>query len=185
MRNAHPTARAPFTTSGQNGQPHLLLAAGAKESFLERRRLVGGFSLVELVITLVIALILMAISIPLIQSLMSSYKLRSAVSSATWAIQRTRYQAIMKGYPYQITFDPATASYQVYSQPSGATAFSTDGPALPLGDPAVSISSKTTLQFRPNGFVQATVGQMSFSISYKGQTNLITVSTYGDITVSR
>lgn len=140
-----------------------------------------GFSLVEIAVVVVLAMILLAFSVPMIQSTVSKYRQRSAVATATWAIQTTRYQAIMRGYPYAITFDSTTATYQVSSQPPGATGFSSDGPAIPLGAAGVSITPTTTLQFRPNGMVQATTGQLNFSISYKARTSQITVSSYGNV----
>ena len=142
-----------------------------------------GFSLIELLITLSVSLILLAMSIPAMQSAVFSYRLRAAVSSATWAIQTTRYQAIMKGYSYQIVFSPSTRTYQVRRQTPGAASFTDVGGAVPISGSAVALSAPTTLQFKPNGAVRATQGGLSFAISYHGISKTITVSLYGNVSV--
>lgn len=130
------------------------------------------------------AMILAAISVPAIWSTVYSHRLRSAVASATWAIQATRYEAMMKGYPYALTFDPATVTYQVSSRPPGAPAFSNVRSPVPLSGTPVTINATTTLEFKPNGMVQATAGQLTFSITYQGSTKTVTVSRYGNVTVT-
>src|SRR5712692_9608373 len=143
-----------------------------------------GFSLIEISVVLLLAMIFMAISIPIIQDTLAGYRLRSAVASATWAIQATRYQAIMKGYPYQLAFNATNNTYQVANQPPGATSFSNTGSSIPLSGSAITLSQATTLQFKPNGFVQATAGQMNFSITHRGNMKTITISSYGNVTVT-
>jgi Tfp pilus assembly protein FimT len=131
-----------------------------------------------------LAMVMMAISVPIMQSALYGYRLRSAVARATWAMQATRCQAIMKGYPFALAFDSTTLTYQVSSQPPGATGFSNVGSAVPLSGSNVTFSQSTTLRFKPNGIVQATTGQLTFSISYQGNTKTITVSSYGDVSAS-
>ncbi len=75
-----------------------------------------GFSLVELVIVVAIALIVMAIAIPGIRRSLQFYSLRSGITSVTGAIQSTRYQAIFHGCRYQIVFSAAAYSYTVANQ---------------------------------------------------------------------
>jgi hypothetical protein len=48
----------------------------------------------------------------------------------------------------------------------------------------VTMNQDTTLQFKPNGSVSATTGALTFQLTYQGMTKTITVSTYGNISVS-
>src|SRR5665213_2527394 len=147
-----------------------------------RRRRVAGFSLLELLLVLTVAGIMSAMAIPPMQSAIASYQLTAAVDSATWAVQSTRYQAIMHGYPYRIAFDSTQNTYQILSQPP-STVFANVGTAVPLSGSPIAFSANTTLQFSPNGSVSAPLGQMNFSITYKGATKTATVSNNGSISV--
>jgi prepilin-type N-terminal cleavage/methylation domain-containing protein len=144
-----------------------------------------GFTLLELLIVLAVAGIMSAMAIPSMQSAINGYKLTAAVDSATWAIQSTRYQAIMHGYPYQIAFDATQNTFQVLSEPPVPTppAFANIGTAVPLSGAPITFSTNTTLQFSPNGSVSATTGQMNFTITYQAYTKTVTVSNYGSTSV--
>jgi Tfp pilus assembly protein FimT len=146
---------------------------------------VAGFTLAEMMIMIAMGLVILIMAFPHIDSAVHAAQLNGAVSSATWAIQSTRYQAIMKGYPYQLAFTTSNNSYQISSDSTwpGATTFTNIGTAVPLTSSAVTLSANTTFQFSGNGSVSATVGNMNFQISYQGVTHTITVSNYGSITV--
>ena len=58
------------------------------------------------------------------------------------------------------------------------------GNPIPLAGSKVALSQDVTLQFRPNGLVQASVGQLSFSMTYEGKTKTLAVSRYGNVTVT-
>ncbi len=122
----------------------------------------GGFSLLEIVVVLAVMMVLFGCSIPLFQATLYQFRLNGAVSTATWALQSTRYQALMEGYPFQATFNSANNTYQIASEPLGTNTFTNVGSAVPLsGDPIV-LNQTTTIQFKPNGYVSATVGSLSF-----------------------
>ena len=123
-----------------------------------KRRATAGFSLIELLVVLAIGTVLTVIAVPITINAMKSYRLTAAVSAATGAIQATRYAAIMHGYPgtgspgygYEITFTPATNSYQVYAMVPPAITYSPVGTAVPisrLGD--ATISRTVTYQLAP------------------------------------
>ena len=153
-----------------------------------KRRVTSGFSLIEILVAVAIASVLAAFAIPMTINVVKSARLTAAVSSATGAIQSTRYLAIMHGYSYEITFTPATNSYQVLNQVPPATTFSNVGTAIPISGPgAVSISRTITLQFIANGTVTEipTTGNMTFSITNAiGGSNTITVSSVGNVSVT-
>ena len=132
---------------------------------------------------MLIALIVLAMALPQIQAAIYTYRLNAAVSATTWAIQTTRYQAIMHGYPYQVALNKANNTYQVLSEPGGTAAFSAVGTAVPMATSVIAFSASTTLQFSPNGSVSAVLGSMTYSVSYGGATKNVTVSNYGSITV--
>lgn len=142
-----------------------------------------GFTLVELIMVVLVGSILTAAAIPQIQRALYAYRLRSAVDSATWAIQSTRYQALQEGYPYQVVFTASTGKYQIQNLPSGTT-YTNVGSAVPLSGTAIAMTPNTTLQFKPNGSVVASVGGLSFTISYQGTTETITVTNYGNVSVT-
>jgi len=154
-----------------------------------------GFSLIEILVALLIGSLLTAMAIPATRSALASYQLDAALNSLTGAIQGTRYQAIMHGYPYQVDIDPTANTFQVASEPGGTNTYSPIGSAIPISGSPVTISAGTTnsntpahatLQFKANGAVVVASGQappLSFTISYKGTTKTITVSNYGSISV--
>lgn len=145
---------------------------------------VAGYTMMEVALIVAIVLCLLAFAIPSLFGAVATYKLNAAVDSASWAIQTTRYQAIMKGYPYQLTFNTTTKSYQVSSQPPGSASFSNVGGAVPVSGDPVTISANASLQFKPNGIVIPVVaGSQTFSISFQNRTKTITVTNYGSVTV--
>jgi len=155
----------------------------------------AGMSIVELLIVVAIAMIMAALAIPTTRSAVASYQLNAAVDTATGAIQTTRYQAIMHGYPYQVNFDSTANTVQVLSEIPPAVTFSAVGGAVPISSSTVVMAVGTAntnsaghaiLQFKPNGSISIPSGQatpLSFTISYYGTTKTITVSNYGSITV--
>jgi Tfp pilus assembly protein FimT len=145
---------------------------------------VRGFSTVELFLVVIIGTILTAITIPQVNSIMNQYRLQSAVASSTWAIQSTRYQALMAGYPYQVVFKQSTGSYQIQNLIPGATTYANVGTAVPLSGSAVTLNQDTTFLFKPNGSVTAATGGLNFTLTYHGATESITVSNYGNISVT-
>jgi prepilin-type N-terminal cleavage/methylation domain-containing protein len=146
-----------------------------------------GFSLLELLITMVIVLIATAIAIPLVGNAVGQYRLRSGVVSATGAIQTARYRAISSGYPYRVVFSSANVTYQVQSDPTISGTWGNVGGAVPLSTSVpikMTLNQDTTLNLKPNGAVSATTGSMSFVLGLSGKTETITVSNYGSINVN-
>jgi Tfp pilus assembly protein FimT len=144
----------------------------------------AGFTMMEMLCTVGILMILTAFGVPAMLSTIDTFKLNSAVTAASWAIQTTRYQALMKGYPYQLTFSTANNTYQVTSEPGGASSFSPVGGAVSISSAPVVISANAQLQFKGNGSVSSIVaGSQTFTITYKNRTKTITVSNYGSVIV--
>jgi len=143
-----------------------------------------GFTMLEIVMVLLIGSVLTIMALPKVQNEIYRYRLQGAVACATWAIQSSRYQALMQGYPYQVVFTTSNNSYQIQNLPTGATVYANVGTAVPLSGSAVTLGANTTLQFKPDGFVSAPVGALNFTITYQGVCQRITVTNYANITLS-
>jgi type IV fimbrial biogenesis protein FimT len=150
----------------------------------EKRKRAAGFTMMEAALTVSIVGILLAIGIPSMFSTIKIFRLNAASDAITWEIQTTRYQAIMKGYPFQLTLNSTNNTYQVASEPGGATSFSNIGTAVPISGSPITLGAGTVLQFKGNGSVTATAGNsQTITLSYAGRTKTITVTNYGSITV--
>jgi prepilin-type N-terminal cleavage/methylation domain-containing protein len=144
-----------------------------------------GFSIVELLIVMLVGLILTAMTIPQVKSGIYQYRLSGAVASSTWAIQSTRYEALVQGVQYQVVITKATNSYQIQSSADGGVTFTNVAgtSAVPLSGVATVLNQDTTLRFKPNGFVSAPVGALNFTITYQGLSQQVCVSNYANIKV--
>jgi Tfp pilus assembly protein FimT len=149
------------------------------------RSRMSGFTLLEMAFVVAVGMIITTVSVPMTRTALRTYHLNTAVSTVTGAIQTTRYQAIMRGYHHNVSFNPSSGSYQLASKVPPATTFSNVGTAVPWspsGD--VTMSAPTTLEFFPGGTVTATTGSMTFTLSNGIATKTITVSGVGDVTVT-
>lgn len=151
---------------------------------LSLRTRVHGYSLIELMMGLLVGIILTAMAIPHVTAIQNQYRLQGAVDSSTWAIQSTRYQALTAGYPYQVVFSKSASNYQIQNLPTGTATYANVGTAVPLSGSNVILNQDTTLQFQPNGAVTAVQGALNFTITYNGSTKTITVTNYGNISVT-
>jgi len=155
-----------------------------------------GFSILELVVVLAIAMVMVIMAIPAARSAVATYQLDAAADGASGAIQAARYQAIMHGYPYQVNLNSTNNQYQILNEVPPATTFSNVGNAVPLtaqqitmgvGTPSSGYTGQLVLQFSPNGSVSVVSGQSmpaAFTIAYNGTTKHFTVANYGTISIS-
>ena len=163
-----------------------------------KRHTNSAFTMIEIMIVLAISMLLAGIALPIMTNAMNSYRQSAAVSAATGAISATRFQAIMRGYPYEIVFTSSTMSYQVYNEPSGATCpptFSAVGTAIPLPSAGgiTMTQSTATYTFNANGTVYGPVSTVSpcpntavptLQIKNSVKSNTITVSGVGNVSTS-
>lgn len=152
-------------------------------SFAKYRK--SGFTVLELAFVITVGMVVTTLSVPMTMTALKTYHLNTAVAAVTGAIQSTRYQAIMQGYHYNITFDPTLTSYQVAAKVPPATTFSNVGAAIPwstTGDVTIS-TPLTTLEFFPGGTVTASAGSMTLSVGNGIASKTITVSGVGNVTV--
>ncbi|HEX3121022.1 MAG TPA: prepilin-type N-terminal cleavage/methylation domain-containing protein [Candidatus Acidoferrum sp.] len=162
-----------------------------------RARAARGFTLLELVVVVAIAMILAGLAVPVITNTLRVYKMRSGVTSVTSAISGTRYQAIFHGCKTQIIFTKSSYSYQVQSQQPAyggqacLAAFANIGSAVPLNGQGIAIDQNVTLTFSPGGAVTSTpaMNPIQMVLTYPGflttvPQETIKVSNYGNITVT-
>lgn len=148
-----------------------------------------GFTLIEVVVVVAIAMVMMAAAVPVVQASMRYFQLRSGISAVTGAIQSTRYQAIFQGCPYQLAFTAATRSYQVSSTTPlaggvGCTAaYVAVGGAVPIFGNALTLGADTTMQFHPGGSVTP-AGGIAMTVGNGAQVATISVSNYGNVNVT-
>ena len=130
-----------------------------------------------------ILLILMAFAIPQIQGTLYWYRLNSAMATINWSVQSTRYQALMEGYPFQVTYNSGNNTYQIASDPTNSGTFTNIGTAIPISGDPITVSQTNSIQFKPYGFVAPAAGSnLCFHVSYQGLTQYISVSNYGNTT---
>jgi len=150
-----------------------------------------GFTLIELVVVVAIILVITAMALPSARNVVRSYRLNAAGSAVAGAIQATRYQAIMVGCPYQLTFTTGSMTYQAGTEsitgtpPACATSYSNVGSAIPWTTSAeISLNSSVVLTFNPSGTVtsnQAGSPPTTMVLSVNGMTRTITVSGVGNV----
>jgi Tfp pilus assembly protein FimT len=151
--------------------------------------------MIELVFVVSIGLILAAMAIPLIQSSLRYFQLRSAVSSLSGAIQSTRYQAIFQGCSYKIVFRAATYDFQISNENPVAAAptvcaavFTNVGGAIPLTGTGVTLNADATFTFSPSGAVTPAAGNAAAGVVltqvHVQSPETIQVSNYGKVLVT-
>ena len=150
-----------------------------------------GFTMIELTIVLLITGVISAMAIPIVGAAVNQYRLRSAVANATWAIQSTRFQALEESYPFQVTIagnsNGKSPSYQIASEPPGNVGFANVGTPIPILSQPPPLASPRSSNSNPMGRVTLTQNgnsATSFQISYLGYSNTITVSNYGNVSIS-
>ncbi len=149
-----------------------------------KRSKAAGFTMMEAALTVAIVGILVAFGIPSLFSTVKIFQLDAAADSITWSIQTTRYQAIMRGYPFQLTLNATNKTFQLASEPTGSSSFTNVGTAVPISGSPITLGAGTVLQFKGNGSVTATAGNSQIiTVSYAGRTKTITVTNYGSISV--
>jgi Tfp pilus assembly protein FimT len=140
---------------------------------------------VELLITLLVIMIMAAAALPVAQSSLTQFRLKSAVTSLTGAIQSTRFQAISNGYQYKIALNNTNRTYQISSDPTGSGTFTNVGGAVPYGSTSVPVNmgSDVVMQMSPSGKVTFVTGSSPLVFTLKNRTGTVTVSTYGNLSV--
>jgi len=162
----------------------------------ERRR-ERGFSLVELLLSVVILAILLVISIPTLLKAYHSYQLNDAASRFSGILKSTRFNAIRKNTPVNCQVKQSGANYTIWIDLDGdGIAESTEpqilitgtvtlldsgsvpapvpiATALGAGSPAISVLSpgNSSITFDQRGAIKF-VGPPAVDVFYLGNTNI-------------
>ena len=153
----------------------------------------AGFTMIEVLIVMAIAIVLAGIAIPITTNAMNSYRQNAAVAATTSAISATRFLAIMRGYPYQLVFTSSSMSYQVFNEVPPASTFSLVTPSigsattpLPAAGGISMTGTSFTYTFSANGTVTSTASPAGTAMQIKNsvKSNTITVSGVGNVSVS-
>jgi prepilin-type N-terminal cleavage/methylation domain-containing protein len=165
------------------------------QSRMNRDQSVRGFSLIELIFVVLIALVMVSMAVPLLTSGMTAFRVRGAATAVAGAVQATRYQAIFNGYPFRLVINSTAKTYQVQNDQNRAGVFvnycvpaAASCPVPLMGSGSnVALAADTTFTFSPGGTVQSTTaasGVTTMVLTYSGKTETITVSSYGNIKVT-
>jgi prepilin-type N-terminal cleavage/methylation domain-containing protein len=147
-----------------------------------------AFSLLELTVTLLVAGILAAFAIPVVDASMTTMRLNSAVSAMSSAISNTRYRAIKDSQIYTLVLTTPANTFVVTN-----TGTSTSDPQAPLPYPVIAFngggSATYTFTLCPNGTVYGAGGACpgntappALAATFQNREVDLTVSSAGNVT---
>ena len=134
----------------------------------------AGFTLAELMVTIGVMLILMAIAMPRFLDTLPGLRLSDAARQVATDLQQLRMKAIAQNIPYQITF--STSTY-VLQKCSGACADDSGAIALPQG---ITVTASAVPQFQPRGTAAASA---TITLSNGSSQKWVCVRTVGRVNV--
>ena len=112
-----------------------------------------GFTLIELMATLGVAAILMAIAIPNFMSTLPGLRLNDAARQVATDLQQIRMKAIAQNIPYQMALSSTTYVLKKCNDSSCTTSTNDSGSIiLPTG---ITVLTPPTAQFQPRGTAAA------------------------------
>ena len=145
-----------------------------------------GFSLIELLVIIVIALSLLAWGYPNLVRLANKYRLDGAAWSLATDLQKVRLRAIAEGKEFKVVFDTGAKTYQV-QKADGLGGWVNEGSSKMIEDArllTVSIETGGAPVFTTRGIVQ-TGSQSTVKLDAPtGGTRRIFVQLQGRINVS-
>lgn len=141
-----------------------------------RERAAGGFSLVELMVTIAVAAILLAIAAPSFTQVIADNRAASAANDLLASLQFARSEAVKRARPVSLcpsndgqTCVSGGTSWQegwiVFTFLSGVTEILRVSTVTPLH---VAVTGPSTVAFQPAGNVILTPGATNFSLAVPG-----------------
>lgn len=131
-----------------------------------------GFTLVEMMISMIVLGIMVAIAAPSFQSLIATQKIKTAATSLQSSLNITRAEALKRNT--NVTLSPKTPSqwnsgWNVLDPSTGNSVFSVQ----PFS--TLTITGPSTVTYQPNGRINATTSSI-FKITASGTSNIRCVS---------
>jgi prepilin-type N-terminal cleavage/methylation domain-containing protein len=142
------------------------------------RRRQGGFSFVEVLVTMTVLAIVLAVAIPNFRSVGSSYSLGQAASQVSADFQSTRMRAIAANSAMRFTYDATTRTYSMERQNGGSWVIERRS-QLPTGVTVGTVASTPT--FNSRGMLLQAV---SIPLLLNGKTKTVNVNVLGQTTIS-
>jgi prepilin-type N-terminal cleavage/methylation domain-containing protein len=141
-----------------------------------RKKNSSGLTLMELILTMAILLILIAIASPLIAQFSSGYRIRAAARELATDLQFARLLAVKENTNFQVVF-VSSNSYQVERESDHFVAksrsFSIDYPEVTLAGPTVRFNSRGNLVSSPGSLtVSNSMGTKNISVGSTGRVKL-------------
>jgi prepilin-type N-terminal cleavage/methylation domain-containing protein len=142
----------------------------------------SGFTMPELLIGVLVAVVLTALAVPMYNTAMTTMRLNSMVGAITGALSQTRYQAVMNSKTYTLVLTVPANSYVVTDVTDNVA-----GSAVPLPSSLVAVNGGTaatdTFTFNPNGTVTGAAGGAipALVLTYLGRQTNISVSGVGNV----
>ena len=137
----------------------------------------SGFTLVEMVVTSVVAGVLMAVTVPSLVGMMEQTRVTDSVSQIKAAIQQAQRQAVRRGRSCSITVDQVTIGGKVKTRIK-ITDNTNDLDCLleqRILDESVSVTSNVggnpIISFSPKGNKTAPNGDLIFTVSRTGNSS--------------
>lgn len=122
----------------------------------KRNQRASGFTVLELMVAVGIAMVVLGIAVPSLMTWMPTLRLSSAARQVATDLQVARMKAISQNRKFQMSFVgsiPGATSYQIQKQDDTGTFVLESGPfTLPDG---ITVSAATTSQFQPRGTVNS------------------------------
>jgi prepilin-type N-terminal cleavage/methylation domain-containing protein len=134
----------------------------------------SGFTLMELMATIAVASILMAIAMPNFLSTLPGLRLTDAARQVATDLQQIRMKAIAQNIPYQISF--STTTY-VLQRCNGSCANDGGNIALPQG---ITVTASAAPQFQPRGTAAAAA---TITLSNGSSSKWVCVRTVGRVNI--
>jgi prepilin-type N-terminal cleavage/methylation domain-containing protein len=123
-----------------------------------------GFSLLEIMAVLAIAMIVTAMSGMMMMNLRNQYRLRTSTVDLSALLQRARMQAVRDNRNYQVVIDPLAQPQRVFVDLNKDGLWTQGAPGV-TGDPVIQMQNGVTVQLGTSGAGNPTVPNLTLGFT--------------------